>query len=227
MLLCYPMGHEYIACHRALRQLAVRLAQAGFPALRFDFYGSGDSAGQPEEGSIDGWLRDVTHAILELRARHGRAEVRLAGLRLGATLALLHGAQTDARAMVLWNPVVSGRAYLEELIAMQKQRFPDEPATPALEAFQGILGFPLSHTLRAELEQIDLLQTRERPARHVLIVESGQEGGGSALERHLRELGVDVHYRFLDAPAIWRELPDQVVVPTAVIQLVVSWMKQV
>ena len=45
VLFCAPMGSEYVRFHRAYRQLADRLAKAGFPVLRFDFYGCGDSSG--------------------------------------------------------------------------------------------------------------------------------------------------------------------------------------
>ena len=44
IVLCYPLMAEYLRSHRAFRQLAVRLAEAGFPVLRFDYFGSGDSA---------------------------------------------------------------------------------------------------------------------------------------------------------------------------------------
>src|SRR5437773_7734152 len=44
VVVCQPVGHEYINSHRALRQLAARLCDAGFPVLRFDYYGCGDSS---------------------------------------------------------------------------------------------------------------------------------------------------------------------------------------
>jgi len=52
VVVCQPVGHEYINSHRALRQLAARLCDAGFPVLRFDYYGCGDSSGSREEGTI-------------------------------------------------------------------------------------------------------------------------------------------------------------------------------
>ncbi|MBF0509187.1 MAG: hypothetical protein HQK57_09720, partial [Deltaproteobacteria bacterium] len=45
VVLCYPMGYEYMQSHRSYRRIADRLAGEGYPVLRFDFYGCGDSDG--------------------------------------------------------------------------------------------------------------------------------------------------------------------------------------
>ena len=52
VVLCYPMGHEYVYSHRAFLRLAMLLSSAGFHVLRFDFYGCGDSEGDCKEGKI-------------------------------------------------------------------------------------------------------------------------------------------------------------------------------
>ena len=84
VLLCYPLGQEYMRAHRAFRQLAMLLARRGFHVLRFDWFGTGDSAGAGEEGSIARWLEDARTAIDELKDTAGVTRVSLVGLRLGA-----------------------------------------------------------------------------------------------------------------------------------------------
>lgn len=49
VLLCPPFGWEDVYSYRARRTWANALAQAGFPAPRFDFPGAGDSAGSPRD----------------------------------------------------------------------------------------------------------------------------------------------------------------------------------
>src|SRR3954464_11609473 len=45
VLLCNPFGEEASRAHRMFRVLATQLERAGYPALRFDYSGTGDSLG--------------------------------------------------------------------------------------------------------------------------------------------------------------------------------------
>ena len=87
IVLCYPMGQEYMRSHRAFRQLSNLLSRAGFHVLRFDYFGTGDSMGEDEEVSTAQWKSDVGTAIEELKDNAGIERVSVAGLRLGASLA--------------------------------------------------------------------------------------------------------------------------------------------
>src|SRR5260370_14942555 len=120
--ICQPSGHEYINSHRALRELAARLAEAGFPVLRFDYYGCGDSSGHSEEGSISLWMEDISTALAELRTRAGLSKVYIVGLRLGGSLAAIAGTQSnDVEGLVLWDPVVNGKNHFQEMLSLQKE----------------------------------------------------------------------------------------------------------
>ena len=114
--LCYPFGQEYLRSHRALRELSRQLSQRGHHTLRFDYFGCGDSSGSAEDCTVDQWLQDIEAAVTELRESAGSDRVVLLGLRLGGALAALaasRGLRLDR--LVLWDPIVSGRAYLDEL----------------------------------------------------------------------------------------------------------------
>src|SRR4051794_18965963 len=65
-LLCYPGVQEYNMSHWAFRKLAVQLAREGLHVLRFDYYGTGDSAGTTQDGSPDRWIADIRTAAREL-----------------------------------------------------------------------------------------------------------------------------------------------------------------
>ena len=113
LVLCAAQGHEYIQFHRPFRQLAIQLSEAGCAVLRFDFSGCGDSEGNQEGWSLEGWRDDVAVAIEELKQRVRTTRVGLVGLRLGATLAMqVAETRDDIDAVVVWDPVVDGSAYL-------------------------------------------------------------------------------------------------------------------
>ena len=165
VLLCHPLGHEYIRAHRTFRQLAVELSRAGFPVLRFDYFGCGDSAGTGEEGSVDRWMADVATAVEELKDSAGVSTVAIVGVRLGASVALLSaGERADVTRMVLWDPVLSGRGYLNDLAALQRRWLKGRPGS-RLFAFRPrateLIGFPVSERLRRELEAMDLRALRD------------------------------------------------------------------
>lgn len=115
-LLCPPWGIEYENSHRAMRMLAQRLADAGHHVLRFDYSGTGDSWGETTAADLDRWQEDVALAIRELQTRSGCTEVCLVGLRLGAHVAATAvGRRAPVSSVVLWDPVVDGMAWTDEV----------------------------------------------------------------------------------------------------------------
>jgi pimeloyl-ACP methyl ester carboxylesterase len=120
-VLCHPWGREYLHAHRAMRQLAIRLSVAGYHTLRFDYFGTGDSAGDMEDADLAGWESDIDAAIAEIRDIVGAPQVALIGLRLGATVAARVAARGAARGnrvvdtLVLWDPILSTAGWLAPL----------------------------------------------------------------------------------------------------------------
>ena len=53
VLLCNPFGEEASRAHRTYRVLATQLERAGFPVLRFDYSGTGDSLGRADDVTLD------------------------------------------------------------------------------------------------------------------------------------------------------------------------------
>src|SRR6186713_2664117 len=62
-VLCNPLGLEYAYSHRAFLHLAGRLAGQGFQVGRFEYFGTGDSAGDDQDASLSGWIGDISTAI--------------------------------------------------------------------------------------------------------------------------------------------------------------------
>jgi len=178
VLLCNPFGQEAIRAHRIYATLATRLSKAGQHVLRFDYYGTGDSAGDVAEGSQPGWIEDVLEAHEELQASSGVSRVIWVGLRYGATLAVLAGRslRRSIEGVILWDPVVDGAAYVKDLgeshTAFMRQDMRNwRPSGPAGSES---LGFPLGSTLRHEMGTLDLATGTPPKARRVTVLATNQ-----------------------------------------------------
>lgn len=228
VVICQPIGHEYIYSHRALRNLATRLCNAGFPVLRFDYYGCGDSAGRGEEGEIGQWLSDISQALAEVRVRSGVDSVCLMGLRLGATLAMIASAECDEiDGLVLWDAVTTGRSYLRELLDLQNEALRLRPKPAGSDKARNsieVIGFPLSPIFCEQLEGLDLLGISRVPARNVLTLHTDLALTDADLRIHLRRAAARFEDQDLEAPRIWLPTTDgSLHVPAQVLQSILSW----
>ncbi|MFN0185510.1 MAG: serine aminopeptidase domain-containing protein [Aquabacterium sp.] len=155
VLICNPFGQEAIRLHRFCRVLAERLARHGVPVLRFDYYGTGDSGGTDRDGDLVGWALDIETAHHELVRRCGNLPVALFGARIGASLACLASRHLAPDRLVLWEPVIDGPGYVQDLrqrhrLAMAAH-FPLRPAAFAEPASDEALGFAVSAVLAGQL----------------------------------------------------------------------------
>lgn len=201
VLLCPPLGQDHIRCHRLYRQLANALAGEGVPALRFDYYGTGDSAGDSADVDWSRCVADIATAADELRRRSGADRVIAFGARLGGSMA--SAATIDARfaGLVIWDPVFDGASYVSRLDAMQsalrqdKQRFM-RPRS-AEDVAEQWLGFATSERLRRQVGELRLAPT----AVPTLVLDSldGVPDSG------WRDRG-DTQVRRLEPPAPWDDL---------------------
>lgn len=189
VVLCYPLGVEYMRAHRAFRQLATLLARAGMHVFRFDYYGTGDSAGDWDEGSLEGWRDDVGRAITELQEMTGVPAVSLVGLRLGGTLALMAADRAAAETfsierVILWDPVVSGAEYLDGLLGTDiGTRFWDERERI------GARGYPMTRRLHDELMDLSLEADVASEGPGARIVLSGPDPSADRLAKTLESRG--------------------------------------
>jgi pimeloyl-ACP methyl ester carboxylesterase len=144
-ILCYPAATEYTYAHRTMRQLALRLASVGFHVLRFDYYGTGDSAGESTDIDLDGWQADLETAIEELTEITGLTKLTLIGMRLGAVVAASVAIRLGNRVerLVLWDPVLCGPEYLNNFgKATKEARYVEAPG--------------LNERWRRDFEKLDL-----------------------------------------------------------------------
>ncbi|MGN6517924.1 MAG: hypothetical protein ACTHK2_00685 [Dokdonella sp.] len=116
-VLCPPFFHEQFLSYRLLSLVAARLAERGVASLRFDYYGSGDSWGEESAFTLDGACADAETALAELARRVPAAPLIAFGARSGAWPAA-RLARQHRLPLWLWQPLTDGRAWLDELVAM-------------------------------------------------------------------------------------------------------------
>jgi pimeloyl-ACP methyl ester carboxylesterase len=199
-VLCYPFGQEYMRAHRAYRQLSVLLSRRGVPVLRFDYHGTGDSAGEGTEASLDRWVHNTRAAMDEARRRSGATRVYLAGLRLGAAVAALAAqGQREVGRVVLWDPIVSGTRMLEEM---------EESAASPGDAMWWVNGFPCPLALRREVEPVSLLALDFPEEARITQVLSHRREEFESLAAHLEAHEGGFVTRHVPSPSDWNYSDD-------------------
>jgi pimeloyl-ACP methyl ester carboxylesterase len=199
VLIVPPFGWEDISSYRPLRFLARTIAENGFPVLRFDLPGTGDSSGDAlDPGLFDAWVQSVGDAARALRCLAGVERVTVAGLSLGATLALFaatRGAPVDD--LILWGPAATGRGLLRELqafAALQRTGHDDIDNAPP-QPFEGldVGGFRIAPETQRALESVDFSGPLPLSPRRVLILSRDDLPADKRLVRALSSC--DVHVR--------------------------------
>jgi len=171
VLMLAPCGDEKRAAYGTFARLARRLAGAGAAVLRFDYYGTGDSAGESADASLSTMKRDAAAAAAELKALVPDAPAALLGVRVGGSLALELAAKLGASRAAAVAPVTGGANWLRQERGRRQLRrsmvrkemaaaggaAAEIEAAPLPEgAAEDLDGLPVSAKFIEELEAFDL-----------------------------------------------------------------------
>jgi pimeloyl-ACP methyl ester carboxylesterase len=208
--------------------MANQLSETGFPVLRFDYYGTGDSAGDCAQSSIRQWKQDIVLAIEEAKKRSGKARICLAGLRLGATLsAMISKERNDIDSLILWEPVVSGKQYIDELNSLHKQMLKFSYVDNSLSTLDEILGFARNDILWAELSQLDLLEYFPISPPKIMLMKSDTNSSVDKLSTFLKNSGTNFYHYEILSPKVWTEEVFKQLVPNSLLNTIVQWLSKV
>ena len=168
VVICPSFALEYIQAHYAVRLLAERLCSLGMCVVRFDYDGMGDSAGSSRDSKrVESWMASISSAVDVIR-NTGVHAISLVGMRIGATLAANVAAhQGGVERIVLWDPCLSGRAFLREGVAASAFGL-GEPVNRVGAA--DLPGLSLDAEAAAELGAISLAGLPSSPARNTLVL---------------------------------------------------------
>jgi pimeloyl-ACP methyl ester carboxylesterase len=158
VILCPPIAQEHVRAYWALRQVAIALSRSGFDCLRFDWFGVGDSSGELRDATIDRWRADLAAAAQELRDSSGVRTISMVGLRMGGAIATLAAKTIKPKNLVLWDPIVSGKTYIDALkrvtatVTTDGIRYWNPNPNKAVQSHE-LVGFDFGEKLIAEVEQ--------------------------------------------------------------------------
>ena len=192
VVLCPPLGGEFVRAYRVWRILAEQLASIGFDVFRFDYEGTGDSAGDvTEPGRVEAWLRNIDRVVKEAREAHRLersctrrpAHRRHVGASRGGR-SWWRGPSRDVE-----SHSVPAEPYVRELKALS--RLAKEPYVTKKEDGPDILaaGYLLPGPVASALEQLDVDVLPASPAPHVLLVERDDRSPDPGWESVWRDSG--------------------------------------
>jgi len=220
-----PFAEEMNRSRRMAALQARALAAAGFGVLQIDLFGCGDSAGNAAQANWQCWKTDLVLAQQWLRTQL-QVPVGLWGLRLGALLALevAHDHPADTNALILWNPVLDGQAFLTQFLRLRlaseiSERQPGDTAlqTKDLRALLQaghtleIAGYDLSPALGLAIDARNaaILAPRTIPLHWLELVRSEESTLSAAQQRLVQQwqqqqVALDV--QLLVGPAFWNSV---------------------
>ena len=225
-------NEEMNRCRSMVTAQAQALAQQGVGTLVIDLYGTGESEGEYGDARWEVWLEDINRASAWLDGQPGGCMAFL-GIRLGFALAL--NAVRDSqkkRALIGWQPVSDGSAYLTQFMRMKiagnmdrtdipKESTGDMRAQLAAGNSIEIAGYEIHAELGVALDQLKLAGLIPPEASAVTWFEKagGTESALSPASGKVVEgwqkAGKPIETMMFDGPAFWA-LHDRFLAPDLV-----------
>jgi pimeloyl-ACP methyl ester carboxylesterase len=214
-VICHSFGMEQLYLQPLEVAAARALAAAGFSVLRYHARGYGDSESPTQDVTVASGVQDAVAASSLLREAAGVADVGFLGARFGGVTAALAADRLRARAMVLWEPLLDGKRYLQGLARLavatelaSRGRAAGSAREPEdILRERGVLdlqGFPVGRRLFEEVSAIRLVSELRRFGGSSLVVEVTRGTSPSRrlepLVNRLRELGGDSRLELVTDP---------------------------
>ena len=240
VVFCNPFGEERKSSALVMARLARAVAEAGFPALRFDYYGCGDSEGEFVEATVRSRLSDLLFAAGWLKERTAVRAVVLLGLRLGGTLAARAADELSACAgLILAEPITDGAEYfggelrrklLRQMLTEGRGRGSCAEMLRELESDEAVLdldGFAVPGSTYRELKALGIRAGEVRFAGPVLICQvhfnARPKAELEAACEAYRQAGAQVEFRILVLPPFWSRI--EVILAPELNTAVASWLQ--
>jgi exosortase A-associated hydrolase 2 len=213
-----PFAEEMHKSRKMVAEQARLLASQGYMVTLIDLTGCGDSSGDFSDASWQIWQEDIENAYQWL-CKQTNSPIILWGLRTGALLATdLAAIYSDIKQLIVWQPVLSGKQFLNEFLRI---KLADSMLSNASNAINRedlldtlktsgsieIGGYELSNTMATQIQQINLLDFK--PKCSVVWFELGIEDSTSVcsssdiVTTHWNKSGITLFTRTLKCRHFW------------------------
>jgi len=227
VVMCSPLFGELVQQHRMFHRIAQDLAGRGIPTVRFDWFGTGDSAGDLDGASVERWSADLQVVIGWLRRQLRSEPLVVLGSGVGGTLASrAAAADPGIVGVALCQGVVDGGRYVDDLLELHcdelAPKFGGRPDPPGATE---LLGFAVPDHLIAQLRDLHLRAAVPRRDQPVLVV--GSPDAVRPVSDLLAPLVDDLTVHAAAVPPGWQHPDDgiyDVLVPPAVVRPITAWV---
>ncbi|MEK6749611.1 MAG: alpha/beta fold hydrolase [Pseudomonadota bacterium] len=224
VVVCPPLGHEFVHSFRSLRRFADQLAAAGVEVLRLEYDGTGNSAGIDEEPErVNAWLASIEYAIQQLRTDASITKIGLIGVRIGADLAAHVAAQHALDFLVVWAPQARGRDFVRELKAVQRTGEINSSDPQIVDGAIEAAGFIYTAATQQALMSLDIANMVPRATRILWVSRDDIVDDESGLKAW-RDAGLNVAQMRLAGVAEMLLPAHASVVPESAIASIVDWV---
>ncbi len=124
VILCHGFTGNKIENKRLFVETARAFAEGGFDAMRFDFYGSGDSEGEFADTTLSHNISNLKDAMIWGKER-GYDKVAVLGISMGGATAILTLADSQADALITWSSVPDMTELFDSYVGDVKKIDPD------------------------------------------------------------------------------------------------------
>lgn len=191
VLICNSLHAEGLKNYRRETLLSRRLVGEGIISHRFDYRGAGDSSGSVEAISVPTMAEDILAAAAHLGGRAAGLPLGIVATRMAAIPVARALADLDARAVVLWQPVVDYAKFFRdvdrtkglqdraEALRAENEGRQIEPRPPILEQLEAggvadVMGFSYGIDLHETMGAADPIADLTAAAAPVQIIQMSQ-----------------------------------------------------
>ena len=219
ILYVHPFADELNKARRMAALQARRFAGLGYAVLQIDLFGCGDSCGDFQHASWEGWKADLATARAWLADR-SPGTMQLWGVRLGGLLALDYASGAAVDGVILWQPFLNGHTCINQFLRQglaARIRAGDTSVSRSTSALRADLlahgaleigGYELSAALLGAIDRCDAA-TLAVPPCPVHWFASGAPAptrlaaSAARLAERWRARGATLHFHAVDGLPFW------------------------